>query len=62
MPDLAKEAKVDDECKDCGQALLEIENQGQHLRGCLTCNKWQDGDGNVVKLSVEDLAALHAPR
>jgi hypothetical protein len=39
-----------------------IDNRGRHLRGCLTCNEWCDNAGNVVKLSVEDLAALHALR
>jgi hypothetical protein len=49
-------------CKECGRSLIEVDNRRRHLRGCMTCNTWQDGDGNVVKLSVEDLAALHALR
>jgi hypothetical protein len=49
-------------CTECKQLLIEIDNRGQRLRGCLTCNKWRDGQGNQVKLSVEDLAALHALR
>ena len=51
-----------EKCKECGQPLVEVDNRGQHLRGCLTCNLWQNSAGNVVKLSVEDLAALHAIR
>ena len=45
-------------CKECGQSLVEIDNRGQHLRGCLTCNEWRDGEGNLVKLPVEDLAII----
>jgi hypothetical protein len=53
---------ADDECKECGQPLIEVENRGRHLRGCLSCNGWRDDEGNFVKLSVEDLAALHELR
>jgi hypothetical protein len=49
-------------CKECGQPLIEIDNRGQHLIGCLTCNEWHGEDGNPIKLSVEDLAALHELR
>ena len=45
---------------ECKQPLIMIDNRGRHLLGCLTCNAWRDSAGNVVKLSVEDLAALHA--
>ena len=47
-------------CFECKRPLVEIDNRGRHLRGCLTCNDWRDSAGNVAKLSVEDLAALHA--
>ena len=47
---------------NCKQPLIEVDNRGQHLRGCLTCNEWRDSEGNAVKLSLEDLAALHALR
>jgi hypothetical protein len=30
--------------------------------GCLSCNEWSDSAGNLVRLSVEDLTALHALR
>ena len=39
-----------------------FDNRGRHLQGCITCNEWRDSAGNQVKLSVEDLAALHAMR
>ena len=47
-------------CNECKQPLIMIDNRGRHLQGCLTCNEWRDSAGNAVKLSVEDLAALHA--
>ena len=49
-------------CTECKQPLAEIDNGGQILAGCITCNLWRDQDGNVVRLSVEDLSALHAFR
>jgi hypothetical protein len=51
-----------DTCKECGQPIVEIDNRGLHLRGCLTWNGWRDSQGNLVRLSVEDLAALHELR
>jgi hypothetical protein len=51
-----------EKCKECGQPLIEVDNRGRRLRGCLTCNGWRDPDDKLVKLSVEDLAALHALR
>jgi hypothetical protein len=51
-----------DTCRECKQPLIEIDNRRRHLRGCLTCNEWHDNHGNLVRLSVEDLAALHALR
>ena len=53
---------MSDSCTECKQPLIEIDNGGQHLRGCLSCNQWRDRGGNVVELSVDDLAALHALR
>ena len=49
-------------CFECKQPLVQIDNRGTLLTACMTCNIWQDQDGNMVKLSVEDLAALHALR
>jgi hypothetical protein len=50
-------------CFECKRPLVEIDNRGQRLRGCMTCNIWRSlTGGGAVKLSVEDLAALHALR
>jgi hypothetical protein len=47
-------------CQQCHQPLTEIDNYGQHLRGCLTCNLWATNDGKRwVRLSEEDLRSLH---
>jgi hypothetical protein len=27
-------------CNQCGQQLIEIDNRGERLIGCLTCNLW----------------------
>jgi len=29
--------------KNCRQPLIEIDNRGQRLSGCLTCNLWAAG-------------------
>ena len=42
-------------CHECKRPLIV-------LVGCLSCNLWCDRDGNAVRLSEEDLAALHALR
>ena len=31
-------------CHNCGQPLIEIDNHGERLNGCLTCNLWTAGD------------------
>jgi hypothetical protein len=50
-------------CFECKRPLVEIDNRGQRLHGCMTCNIWWSlTGGGAVKLSVEDLAALHAMR
>jgi len=49
-------------CTECKQPLVEVDNRGQHFRGCLACNEWHDNHGNLVRLSQEDLAALDALR
>ena len=39
----AKDGKKDwmtDHCRECKQPLGEIDNRGQHLHGCMTCNIW----------------------
>jgi hypothetical protein len=37
-------------CIECKQPLIEVDNRGQHLVGCLTCNEWLDDEGNLVKV------------
>jgi hypothetical protein len=47
-------------CNHCKQELIEIDNRGQRLTGCLTCNLWAPVDGERwTRLSEEDLRALH---
>src|SRR5262249_43196313 len=45
-------------CTECKQPLIMVDNRGQWLRGCGTCNIWDTPEGARVKLSVEDLHAL----
>src|SRR5262245_57437395 len=47
-------------CTECKQPLIEVDNRGQHLRGCLSCNEWHDRYGNVVRLSEKDGGAASA--
>ena len=42
-----------DDCRECKQPLVEIENRGKRLRCCMTCNECHDNHGNLVRLSVE---------
>jgi hypothetical protein len=45
-------------CFECKRPLVEIDNRGQRLRGCLTCNIWWSvSGGGTVKLSVETIVA-----
>jgi hypothetical protein len=44
-------------CNNCGQGLIEIDNRGERLIGCLTCNLWSPPDGKRwTRLYDEDLA------
>ena len=55
--------QVSGHCRECGQELIEIDNRGERLLGCLTCNLWAaEGKEHWVRLSVEDLRALHELR
>jgi hypothetical protein len=48
-------------CDQCKQTLIEIDNRGERLTGCLRCNLWSVADGKRWKrLSEEGLRALHA--
>jgi hypothetical protein len=50
-------------CNHCKQAQIEIDNRGERLTGCLTCNLWATTGGKRWKrLSEEDLRALHILR
>jgi len=49
-------------CTECKQLLVEIDSRGKHLSGCMNCNIWWSADGKKVRLSEQDLAALHALR
>jgi hypothetical protein len=50
-----------DKCRECGRPLIEIESPSTSSRR-LICNEWRDSNGNPVKLSAEDVVALHALR
>ena len=44
-------------CNQCHQLLTEIENHGQRLRGCLTCNLWASVEGGRwIRLSRRTFA------
>jgi hypothetical protein len=50
-------------CFECKRLLVEIDNRGHRLRGCLTCNIWWSlRASGTIKLSVEDLQALQQLR
>ena len=49
-------------CFECKQALTEIDNDGTRLWGCMNCNIWWSLRGAKVRLSEEDLRALHQLR
>ncbi len=51
-----------DICRECKQPLVEIDNRGDHFTGCMTCNIWWSAEGEKIRLSEEDLRALHALR
>ncbi|MGH9552893.1 MAG: hypothetical protein ACRD3W_26165 [Terriglobales bacterium] len=59
-PKVGHEVTDPERCNPCGQPLVEIDNQGQRLKGCLTCNLWvAEGKEYWVRLSEEDLRAIH---
>ena len=50
-------------CFECKQPLVEIDNYGKRLTGCLTCNIWWSLNGtDKVRLPEEDLRALRLLR
>ena len=50
-------------CKRCSDTLIEIEDHGTRLIGCLDCNDWRSIDGlRRVKLADDDVGALRKLR
>ena len=49
-------------CFECKRPLVEIDNRGKRLTGSMNCNIWWSSDDKKVRLSEEDLRALHAMR
>ena len=45
--------------RECKQPLVQIDNRRKHLTGCMTCNIWWSADDKKVRISDEDLRALH---
>jgi hypothetical protein len=54
------DAKKAERCNECDQRLIEIDNRGERLVGCLTCNLWTATESEGwIRLGEEDLRALH---
>ena len=52
------DAEKAERCNQCGQKLIEIDNRGKRLVGCLTCNLWTAADSKRwIRLNEEDLRA-----
>jgi hypothetical protein len=49
-------------CHECKRPLIDIDNYGERLTGCMTCNIWWTGDNAKRRLSEADLHALHLLR
>jgi len=48
-------------CKQCYQPLVEIDNYGERLLGCIECNHWTwRGSKQLIALPQDDLEALRA--
>src|SRR4029079_13899283 len=43
----------------CGKELIDINSRGEILSGCSRCNVWWQPNKPPVRLSEEDLLALH---
>jgi hypothetical protein len=46
-------------CHECKRPLTAIDNYGERLTGCMTCNIWWAHSGIKKRLPEEDLRALH---
>jgi hypothetical protein len=54
------DAKKAERCNECDQRLIEIDNRGERLVGCLTCNLWTATESKGwIRLGEDDLRALH---
>ena len=52
-----------DRCNQCQQELIGIENRGERLTGCLSCNLWSvTGEKLWIELCADDLHALEELR
>jgi hypothetical protein len=49
---------VDKSCPHCDSSLIEIDHYGEHLIGCITCNRWMGENKVLVQLDEADIAAL----
>ena len=48
-------------CKQCDRPLIEIDNYGERLVGCIECNRWTwRGSKTLIELPEADLEALKA--
>jgi hypothetical protein len=73
LQSLARHVRTDDKpmkdddgvacCNQCKLPLIEIDNRGERLTGCLTCNLWTaEHSKRWKRLSEEDVRALHLLR
>jgi hypothetical protein len=46
----------------CGDELIDIDNRGEVLTGCIRCNVWRPLAKPPIRLSEEDLLALRSRR
>jgi hypothetical protein len=54
---------VEDRCKQCNQRLVEIDNYGERLIGCIECNRWRSlASKRPIELPEDDLEALKLAR
>jgi hypothetical protein len=46
-------------CFHCREPMIEVDNYGQRLIGCVGCNRWaRFGSEDVIELPEEDIEAL----
>jgi hypothetical protein len=51
--------KISKMCPRCNLPLVELDANGERLRGCLACNNWQVvATGEWRQLPEDDIAAL----